>query len=374
MTFLRERQSRRSTRNRNGFDPVNYAAVRWIALWFNSQALGGSGDGDLGNALNFWQDAGDTIPNLAISTTSDDLTTQDAPLTGTCGALTLTDTGNGAHPMTGGTINLPSGAIVTNVDLAGGTFAVSSFGSLNLVGGTFDSGTMGGAIIFNSSASYVWNSVPAGQTINDNGTATWGATVVNGPVNATGSGIAVSTTTTFSGSVTSTTITGAGAGTFSGTVTCAGAISGGSSFSGTGNTAASFSATMSGGTLTTNSFTGVHSLGGVTLTGASATYTPSARTVAGTSMTTDGSPKSIVINDQNGISFTITAPAVPNPNDVLNTATPAGNWQRPNNETSDAAAAQWIKSGKAFGVSGASTGTLPSGGGGSPLIGNPLVN
>ena len=226
-------------------------------LWFNSGAVGGSGDGDYSNLLNFWQDEGDTIPNGAVPLSTDDVELQDNILTGTTSVTHNLDAiGN---TMTGLALTI-YGSVTGGTWLGGGGFLTGNSGTLNAIGTTF-SIDPGGPISGTGTCNY--NANITGD-ITDDGTGTFGAFTFSGAIvingdytsssgatfSSTFNSHGINSTDTFNGAVT---ITGGGAivaGNFNSTVT-----------------ASVVGASITGGTFVTGNITGFTGINGASLSG-----------------------------------------------------------------------------------------------------------
>lgn len=110
-----------------------------MQLYFNSMATGGSGDGDLGQSINFWTDAGWTIPG-GNPTSSDNVQLDDAVLviTGPGVSLNNLTTSGPALNFSGGP-GLVVYGIVTGITFTSTTQMQGASTILNCVGCTFNS-------------------------------------------------------------------------------------------------------------------------------------------------------------------------------------------------------------------------------------------
>lgn len=316
-------------------------------------------DGSYNNLLNYFDDAGDTIPHGSVPNSGDDVIQQGEFDGGSLSCATL----NGGGQTTSGTGSISAAtSVVSLVFNSGGSFSSPLVNSTHFMtdpGFTITGGSIS-PNTFDTAANFTCNIVNTGADV-------FGASGFSGTVNL-GAGATINASSSFAGTVT------AGfnltTGQYGGTTSIPGRT---------------FSAEITGGTLTCSSFTGTHTAGAVTCTGPTANYHP-ASYVAGTA-TFSNTPNQIFsmagVHQGLTIPTTVlpavanvydTAPAYgvssgltptglpsPNPDDVLVSA--GGNY-------TPIAGPQYLLSTQTYGVGNATPGTLTLSAAGQTLTTN----
>jgi hypothetical protein len=269
-------------------------------MYFNSNAGGGSGTGNVGLLINFWTDVSNLIQASALPTSTDDVILQDSPLVGAMKCKNLTDAAvhaiNGAAVVFYGTataISVTTGVLLDSTNAQ--YLLLSRGGTLTLSDPTKTLNSNGAYGVGGTGSTPIATLPAVGQVLTTGGS--WGIS---------GSGSTGTATVPTAGNVLS------GSGTYG--------------VSGNGSTP----------TLT---------LPGITFVASPATGGPATYGVAGT-----GSVGTLTLTSANnaihgsgvfGIAGTSITP----------------NWYRPNSASSDALAAPYVDSTKTFGVGNAVSGS-----------------